>query len=152
MDPKPLPKWIGFLSKYYAVLQIFHLTFLTRAAILYSSTGRIPFPAQPPDNGWLSDTIPFLFGMGAVDAVAAAMALFAGWKLFFRNQFQTPLWVISLNTAITSALIFCFGTLPSGAWGANPLGYGVLAVVFSPLFLYSVLLMKFWTRWGSNRV
>jgi len=150
MDSKPIPKWIGLLARYYAVLQLFHLSFLTRAAILYSSTGRIPFPAQPAGSSWAVETVPFLFGMGAVDAVAAGMALFAGWKLIFRTQFQTPLWVISINTALTSAVIFCFGTLPSGAWQANPLGYGILAVVFSPLFAFYVMLMLYWTRERSN--
>ena len=150
MDPKPLPRWIGILARYYAVLQLFHLTFLTRAAILYNSTGRIPFPAQPAGSSWAVETVPFLFGMGAVDAVAAGMALYAGWKLFFKSRFQTPLWVISLNTAMTSALIFCFGTVPSGAWQAHLLGYGVLAIVFSPLFVFYVLLMFFWTRERPN--
>ncbi len=150
MDVKTLPSRLEKFSYYYAILQICHLTLLTWAGIRYLSGGQISFPAQPPVGGWAIETIPFLLGMGAADALAAGLALFSGWRLITRGEFLVKLWVISLCIAMTSAIIFCFGTIPSGAWQANPLGYGILAIAFAPLFVYYIYLMRFWTQSGLD--
>ena len=150
MDSKSLPDRLKKLSYYYSILQICHLTLLTRATFMYLFRGHIPFPALPPVGGWAIETIPFLLGMGAVDAMAAGLALYGGWILIARGEFLVKLWVISLNIALVSAIIFCFGTIPSGAWEANPLGYGVLAIMFAPLLVYYVCLIRFWIQSGLN--
>ncbi len=150
METESLPGRLRKFSCYYAILQLCHLTLLTRAAFTYLSRSHIPFPALPPVGGWAIETIPFLLGMGAVDALAAGLAIYGGWILITRGEFLVNLWVISLNIALVSAIIFCFGTLPSGAWGANPLGYGILAIVFAPLFVFYVCLMRFWARTSLN--
>ena len=137
---------LRFYSYYYAVMQLSHLILLTRAGAIYLSGGQIPFPAQPPVGGWAVETIPFLLGMGTVDALAAGMALTAGWILISKGEFLINLWIISLTIALTSAIVFCFGTIPSGAWGTNLVGYSVLGIVFAPLFVYYVCLIRFWVR------
>jgi hypothetical protein len=150
MDAESLPERLRKFSCYYAILQLCHLTLLTRAAFMYLSGSHIPFPALPPVGGWAIETIPFLLGMGAVDALAAGLALYGGWILIARGEFLVNLWVISLNIALVSAIIFSFGTIPSGAWGANLLGYGILAIVFAPLLVYFVYLMRFWIQSGLD--
>ena len=150
MDTQSLPGRLRMFSYYYAILQLCHLTLLTRAAYMFLSSSQIPFPAQPPLGGWTIEIIPFLLGLGAVDALAAGLALYGGWSLVARGEFLVKLWVISLNTALVSAIVFCFGTIPSGAWGTNPLGYGILVIVVAPLFVFYVSLMGFWTRSGLD--
>jgi hypothetical protein len=144
MDKSSVPERLRSFSYYYAILQLFHLTFITRAGIIFISRGQIPFPAQPPMSGWANETIPFLFGMGVVDAVAAGMTLYAFWALISKEEFLIKVWVLSINIALTSAIVFCFGTIPSSAWETNPIGYGILGLVFTPLFVYYVCLMRFW--------
>ena len=144
MDIKTNSLGLRRFSLYYSVMQLSHLVLLTRAGIIFLSGGQIPFPAQPPIGGWEKETIPFLLGMGAMDGLAAVMAIYSGWVLFTKKEFLINIWAVSLTIAITSAIIFCFGTFPSGAWEDNLLGYGTLAVVFSPLFVYYVQLIRIW--------
>ncbi len=146
MASEKITRSLRYLAYYYALLQLSHLIFLTRAGSIYYSSGQMVFPAQPPAGGWSVETIPYLLGMGAVDALAAGLALYAGWVLRFRNIFLMKIWVISLTVALTSAVIFCFGTIPSGAWWINPIGYGLLGLFFAPLFLYYVSLLRFLFR------
>ncbi len=146
MDSGSPPARLGWFLRYYALLQLFHLTFLIRAGFIYLSSNQIPFPAQPPAGGWQSQTIPFLIALGALDAIAAGLALFAGWRLIFGSVFSPDIWMISISIALTSAVIYCIGTLPSGAWGTNPLGYGIVVILFSPLTILGLDLWKFWIR------
>jgi hypothetical protein len=146
MDSTPLPKGLRRLLNYYSLLQFLHILFLSRAGLIFLTQGRIPFPAQPPVTGWEVETIPFLFGMGAVDALAAGLALFAGWKMVKDSEFYQNIWLISICIAATSAIIYCIGTLPSGAWQANPVGYGIVVVVFSPLVILVVQFLRFWPK------
>lgn len=128
------------LTAYYALLQASHLIFLARAGLIWSSTRRIPFPAPPPPAGWQTETIPFLFGMGAIDALAALLGIYfaADFLLFSRrNPFRIGL--VSTTIALTSAFIFAVGTISSGAWSHSPLLYSLLVLFFAPagaLFLY----------------
>lgn len=146
MDISGIPPRLKGLVKYYSILQIFHITFLTRAGIIYLMDGRIPFPAQPPQNGWATETVPFLFGMGAVDALAACLAFYAGWMMIKNSIFLPNIWAVSITIAMTSAVIYCLGTLPSGAWQANPLGYGIVALAFSPLLVLASIFFRFWLK------
>jgi hypothetical protein len=145
MDNKPISVGLRRFSLYYSLLQICHLVLLTRAGAIFLTDGKIPFPAQPPIGGWASQTIPFLLGMGFMDGLAAVLAIYAGWVLITKRMFLDKLWAISLTIAITSAIVYCFGTLPSGAWIRHPLGYGSLGIAFAPLFVYYVYLMKYRT-------
>jgi len=143
MDTSEIPKSLVRLAKYYTILQLFHITFLTRAGIIYLTESRIPFPAQPPPGGWGTETIHFLFGMGVTDGLAAGLTLYAGWKLIRKAIFLSKIWAVSITIAMTSAVIFCFGTLPSGAWQTNTLGYGIVALVFSPLLIFFLIFIKY---------
>lgn len=134
---------VRILQGYYCLLQIAHLFFLSRAGLIVISEGRYPFPASPPAGGWNDQVIPFLLAMGGLDAIAAALALTAGYKKFFRQKSSEVLWLLSLTAALTSAVIFTAGTWVSGAWHANPWEYGLLVPFFTPLFiLYGLLLRK----------
>jgi hypothetical protein len=149
MDSSNLPKSFRRLLNYYSLLQFSHIFFLSRAGLIFLTQGRIPFPAQPPAAGWEAETIPFLFGMGAVDALAAGLALYAGWKMAKDSVFYHNIWFISVCIAATSAVIYCFGTLPSGAWQANPIGYGIVAFVFSPLLILVIQFIRIWPKNNS---
>jgi len=151
MDTSSITPRLKGLAKYYTVLQLFHITFLSRAGFIYLTKGRIPFPAQPPQNGWAVETIPFLFGMGAVDALAAGLAFYAGWKMFKNSVFLPNIWAISITIAMTSAVIYCFGTLPSGAWQTNPIGYGIVVLAFSPLLVLFICFFRFWLKEIQNQ-
>jgi hypothetical protein len=146
MDKQAIPIRIIQLSKYYAFLQIFHVLFLARAGLIFILQGEMPFPAQPPPGGWVPETIPFMFGMGFMDALAAGIAIYAGWMLIKRDHYQLPLWIISIHIALSSAVVYCFGTMPSGAWLAHPIGYGIVALLFSPLIFLFIYLVRFWVK------
>jgi hypothetical protein len=133
---------VRFLKGYYCLLQITHLFFLSRAGLIVVTAGRYPFPASPPVDGWNDQVIPFLIAMGGLDALAAALTLAAGYREFILDQSSTPMWLISLTAALTSALIFTAGTWIGGAWHANPWEYGLLVPFFTPLFVLYGLLVR----------
>jgi hypothetical protein len=143
MDQKPeLSKILGLFSRYYSLLQVTHLILLTRAGLIMMGGGPVPFPAAPPPGGWSDSVLPFMVGMGAIDALAAGLAVYAGLILIRKKQFLNTLWLVSLSLALSSAVVFLFGTVPSGAWQADPVGYGVLIIFFSPLLPYLYFLLK----------
>lgn len=134
-------KGIRYLTAYYGVLQLSHLVILGRTLVIYLQTDILPFPASPPAQGWSPQVIPFFFGMGAVDAVAAVMGIsFAGLFLFM-DRIRVTLGLVSLIIAMTSALIFAVGTIANGAWSAHTGEYLSMVVVFLPLIplLFSLL-------------
>jgi hypothetical protein len=130
------------LILYYGILQSVHLLALLRAGYLFSRLNRFPFPAPPPAGGWAPQTVPFLIGMGIVDAVAIILALIFAFTWVTRRKIQTRLGLISLTIAGASAAIFAIGTFASGAWAANPLAYGVMVILFAPLLPFFVLLAR----------
>lgn len=130
------------LIVYYGILQSVHLLALLRAAYLFSRLNRFPFPAPPPTGGWAPQTIPFLIGMGLVDAVAIILALVFVYMWIINRQTPIRLGLISLTIAGASAAIFAIGTFASGAWAANPLAYGVMVILFAPLLPFFVLLAR----------
>jgi hypothetical protein len=144
MEQNPqLSKVLALFSRYYCLLQITHLILLTRAAVIMVGGGSVPFPAAPPPGGWSEEVLPFMIGMGAVDALAAGLAVYAGLTLIRKNIFLNITWLVSLSLALSSAVVFLFGTLPSGAWQADPVGYGILVIFFSPLLPYLYFLLRY---------
>ena len=130
------------LILYYGILQSVHLLALLRAGYLFIQLNTIPFPAPPPAGGWAPQAIPFLIGMGIVDAVAIILALIFASMWVTRRQVQTRLGLISLTIAGASAAIFAIGTFASGAWAAHPLAYGIMVILFAPLAPLFVLLAR----------
>ncbi|MCJ7716807.1 MAG: hypothetical protein MUO54_09850 [Anaerolineales bacterium] len=135
-------RWLKVLAGYYGILQSLHLFFLIRAGFIYINSGSIPFPAPPPDAGWSSQVIPFLFAMGALDAAAAFLGIYSAIILVRKNQFDSMPWILSLVLALASAIIFVVGTVASGAWLKHPAAYGILVVFFSPLFPLFLLILR----------
>jgi multisubunit Na+/H+ antiporter MnhG subunit len=122
-----------FLAGYYGLLQTLHLLSLARAGLIVLQGGTIPFPAPPPPGGWPLTSLPFLLGMGTVDVVAIILGLIFVYQLFARGRIRKTLGVISLTIALVSGVQYLIGTLPSGAWQENLVGYIVVLVVFSPV-------------------
>jgi hypothetical protein len=128
---------------YYGILQSAHLISLVRAGWIWTATNQMVFPAPPPQGGWAPETIPFLFGMGLVDALAAFLGIAYVGLAFREKTPESSLGLISLTSALTSAFVFVAGTFSAGAWCANPAAYGALVVLFSPLIpLYAVFLRE----------
>lgn len=131
-----------FLTGYYGILQSIHFLLLARAGSYLLRGHGIPFPAPPPPGGWPEPALPFLVGMGAADVLAIVLGLIFAYHFLFKDQIQTTLGLISLTAAISSGIIYLIGTLPSGAWGANPLAYLAVIILFSPvLLLFYYLIM-----------
>jgi hypothetical protein len=102
----------------------------------------IPFPAPPPPGDWPQAALPFLVGMGIVDVFAIGLGLVFVYLLLFKDRTHLPLGLISLTTAVSSGIIYLVGTLPSGAWEANPWDYLVVILFFSPVLIFYTLLIK----------
>ena len=131
---------LGYLVAYYGVLQLFHLLFLARAGLLLITQGWVPFPASPPPGGWPESVLPFLMGMGAVDVAAASLGIYFSYKYILQDDLVLPAGWISLSIALASGVIYLFGTLPRGAWEANPVSYLIVVLVFSPVLPLAILL------------
>lgn len=133
---------LPLLILYYGILQSLHFLALLRAGYLFARLSRMPFPAPPPAGGWTPQAVPFLIGMGLVDAIAIILALVFVYTWITRRKLLTRLGLISLTIAGASAAIFAIGTFASGAWAAHPAAYGVMVILFAPLLLLFVLLAR----------
>ena len=132
-----------YLTGYYGVLQSFHLMLLTRAGWFLLKGRGIPFPAPPPSGGWPESALPYLLGMGIVDVFAIVLGLIFVYIFFTRDKIHFTIGLISLTAACSSGIVYLIGTLPSGAWGANPLAYLAVFLLFSPVLpLYYGLIKK----------
>lgn len=136
------PTWIKYLTAYYGTLQSLHLAALIRAGLIMLVEGRFPFPILPPPGGWTGQTLPFLIGLGATDVVGIALGIAFAYRSLFTGQYYRRLGVISLTIFITGAIVFAVGTFPSGAWGAHPFAYWVMAPLFAPVPLLYVWLLR----------
>lgn len=133
---------LEYLVPYYGILQICHLGALTRASMIFMVKEKMVFPASPPAGGWTGQVIPFLLGMGAVDAVAAGLGVFYAWNKMRKQKGVDRLGVISLTAAITSALVFGAGTIASGAWTDHTLEYVIMLILFTPLLPLYISLLR----------
>ena len=132
-----------YLAGYYGILQSFHLLLLARAGWFLLKGRGIPFPAPPPSGGWPESALPYLLGMGIADVFAIVLGLVFVYNLFARNLTHFTIGLISLTVASSSGIVYLVGTIPSGAWGANPLAYLAVLLLFSPVLpLYYCLIKK----------
>jgi len=136
-------KYFSFLAGYYGLLQTMHIVFLSRAGLLLLQTGSVPFPASPPPGGWNDAVLPFLMGMAAADVVAASLGIYFSFTLLLKNKLKPLVGIISLTIALSSAVVYLVGTLPTGAWIHNPISYLIVLLAFSPIIpLYFILLRE----------
>jgi hypothetical protein len=143
MKDTQAPKVIRWLAGYYGVLQSLHLLSLARAGWLVLRGGDIPFPAPPPPGGWPSTSLPFLLGMGMVDVFAITLGLVFVYKLFYKNEIAGLLGVVSLTIALSSGVVYLVGTIPSGAWQANWVGYLAILLLFGPVVPFFILFVRY---------
>jgi hypothetical protein len=81
--------------------------------------------------------------MGLVDLFAIGLGLVFVSAFFTRKEVPFTLGMISVTGALASGITYLVGTLPSGAWQANPLAYLAVLVLFCPILpLYYFLLKK----------
>lgn len=142
MDGQNGAKWFKYLAGYYAILQASHLVFLVRAGLILQQTGRVPFPASPPSGGWHPSVIPFLMGMASADALAAILGVYFSYSFLVKGLLKPLTGIISLSIALSSAVVYLFGTLPAGAWGQNPVSYLIVLLAFSPILPFYYLLVR----------
>ena len=135
-------KVFRYLVGFYGFLQTMHLFFLGRAGYILLNTGNVPFPASPPPGGWDAVVIPFLMGMAAADVVAAGMGIYFAYSFINNGKFKPLAGVISLTIALSSAIVYLIGTLPSGAWVHNPISYLIVILAFSPIVPLYILLVR----------
>lgn len=131
------------LIVYYGILQSLHLLALIRAGILLGLGQTAPFPILPPADDWGAQAMPFLIGLGTTDFVGIIMGIIFALQLLIKGIYNRILGILSLTIFITGAIVFGFGTFPSGAWGLHPLAYWVMVGLFAPTtMLYSRLLQQ----------
>ena len=139
---KKTPNWTVFLIGYYGILQSLHLVALIRAGAILLLEGGSPFPILPPPGGWADQTLPFLLGLGATDAVGIILGMIFAYRAVIQDNFNRRLGVISLTIFITGAIVFAAGTFPSGAWGTHPVAYGTMAILFAPTVVLYIWLLR----------
>ena len=149
LSNKPI---IRTLIAYYGILQSLHLVVLLRAGVLLLLQDRLSFPILPPPGGWNPQVIPFMLGLGSTDIAGILLGLCFVFRALIKGASYRRLGVISLTIFITGAIVFAIGTFPSGAWGAHPVAYGTMAVLFFPtVILYGWLLRSNITRKPSKK-
>lgn len=131
------------LILYYGILQTLHLLVLIRAGSILLLTDNFPFPILPPPGGWDNQAIHFMLGLGFTDTISILLGMLFSYQALFKNRFNRRLGVISLTSFFIGAVVFAFGTLPSGAWAAHPCAYGIMVILFLPsIGLYFWLLIS----------
>ena len=140
-NPQP-PAAVRFLTGYYGILQSIHLVLLARAGWFLLHGRAIPFPAPPPPGGWSGSALPFLLGMGLVDLFAIGLGLVFVYNFFLQDRLLIKLGLISLTTALSSGMIYLIGTIPSGAWQANPVAYLMVVMFFGPIVPFYFLVLR----------
>jgi hypothetical protein len=142
MEPPNQSKLLPFLIGYYGMLQAFHSLLLIRAGWFLLQNREIPFPAPPPPGGWAETALPFLLGMGLVDLFAIGLGLVFVYRSLFQKEIRYTIGLVSLTAALSSGIVYLVGTLPSGAWEANPIAYLAVLVLFSPILPLYYFLLK----------
>ena len=84
-----------------------------------------------------------MLGLGFTDTISILLGILFSYQAIFKDRLNRRLGVISLTAFITGAVVFAFGTFPTGAWAAHPFAYGIMVVLFLPsIWLYIWLLIS----------
>ena len=127
------------LVTYYGLLELAHIIVLAWAGLRFLRTGDLGFPAAPPPDGWSPQVVPFLIATAALDALNGMLA----WAFVYGYWTRAPWrwWVggITLTATLYSAIVFCAGTIASGAWQHRPAGYLSLVAAALPVIALALL-------------
>jgi|GEM_PF-668825 hypothetical protein len=138
---------IKFLVVWYGIYQAAHIIINLRALVDLKS-GEISFPAFPPPDGWSVQTIHFFTGMAAVDLFNAVLTLVFVYSYFKNAKWRMWLGTLTLTASMYAAIVFNYGTMASGAWTENLIGYLFLNVAFIPVVILFIL-MGIWAIQGK---
>lgn len=127
---------------YYGGLQTLHFLVLLHAGFVYFTAGIIGVPA-PAITTWSTDAQAFLVGTGVIDFLMIPFTWAFVWAMITRQPRELFLETIALTGSLYSAGLFFLGTWPSGAWLAHPLNYGLLALLFAPVTILTILDLRF---------
>lgn len=135
-------KQLKILIAYYGILQGLHLLALIRAGYMLLQGETAPFPILPPPGGWEEQTMPFMLGLAGMDVIGIILGIIFSFKAVFKAKFHSLMGIISLSIFISGAIIFGAGTFPSGAWAVHPFAYWVMVILFAPVPILYVKLLK----------
>jgi hypothetical protein len=127
------------LVAYYGLLEVAHLAVLAWAGLRFLRTGALGFPAAPPPGGWSSQVVPFLVGTAVLDALNVLLAWTFVCGYWIRARWRWWVGGITLTATLYSALVFCAGTIASGAWRHRPAGYFAVVAVALPAIALALL-------------
>lgn len=133
---------LRILILYYDILQSLHLLTLARAGFLMLQGNLSPFPILPPPGGWEEQSMAFFFGLAGMDVIGIILGFIFTFQMLISGKVNRTLGLLSLTIFITGAVVFAAGTFPSGAWGAHPIAYGAMVVLFAPNILLFIYLLK----------
>jgi hypothetical protein len=127
---------------YYGLLQTLHLLTLAYAGVLIAFGNPAPFPILPPPGGWTNQAMAFLFGLAGTDLIGIFLGIIFPYRAVVKKRFNRRMGTLSLTIFTTGALIFGAGTIPSGAWGAHPVAYWAMVILFLPCVVLYYLLLR----------
>ncbi len=128
---------MALLVGWYALYQAFHIILNTVYLI-----GLAPWFPPPPSGGWHAQARYFLGGMAFLDLINAFLTLFFAWGYFQRKKWSLSVGIITLTVSLYAALLFTIGTVQSGAWTGNLLGYLSFYLPFLPIVYLYYLVIK----------
>ncbi len=129
-------KIVNILVAWYALYQALHIM-LNSAYLL----GLAPWFPPPPPEGWASQTSFFFNGMAFLDLINAVFSLIFAAGYFQKKPGSSVLGIVTLTISMYAAALFTIGTITSGAWDENLLGYLWFYIPFIPIIALYILLL-----------
>jgi hypothetical protein len=139
MIKDPHSPFAKLLVAYYGLLELVHLGVLAWAGLRFLRTGTLGFPAVPPPGGWAAQVVPFMVATAVVDAFNVLLAWAFIYGYWTRARWRWWVGGITLTATLYSAIVFCVGTIASGAWGHLPAGYVSMVVAALPVIGLAIL-------------